>query len=345
MPIKEHLTNSLKIQTGPSPWPRMFLSSFSITIPLIIGLSKNQLAVSMFGSLFSLVLILNDHFGPLKKRIIHIFTTFLFLCASLVLGNFLNGQQTLLLFCLFIFSFLLGKTKDMGNELERMVLFSVLYMMTIADSPTIKDQIAGPVLYSFFSFLIYIITLSIIYLFEKNSPQFIKSKRDTFKKAFQRNESNYFSLIYAITSVFSFLFSKYIKIEKAYWVTGTVLIVMLPDAYPSYYKSFQRFIGTVLGVVVASICLAIINTPIAIILFVTAFAFLSPLGMMKNYWIGNLFIAALILFFLEANSTPPSVFHLSILRSYAIGLGCVIGALSVYLWIHLIPEYLKQNQR
>lgn len=333
MPIIEHLTNSLKITPGPSPKPRMVLAALSISLPLLIGKFENQIATSMFGALFALVLILNDHFGPLKKRIIHLLTTFLLLCLSLLLGDFLNGHEILIYITLFFSTFLLGKVKEHGIVLERMILFCVLYMLTIADSPSIKNHILGPITYSSMAFAIYVIILTIIYFIKKDTLEFVRSKRKTFKVAITKSANNYFSVIYASTTMLSYIFCKYLHIDRAYWVTGTVLIVMLPDTYKSYYKAFQRLLGTILGVLMASICLSFIHTPMAIILFVFIFALFAPLGMMRNYWIGNLFIAALIVFFLETASTTPHYWHLSFLRIIDISIGCFIGMFSTYFFI------------
>lgn len=344
MPLKEHLTNSLKITPGPSPKPRMVLSALSISLPLLIGKFENQIGVSMFGALFALVLILNDHFGPLKKRILHLFTTFLLLTLSLLLGNFLIGHALLTYIALFFGAFLLGKVKDQGIVLERMVLFCVLYMITIADSPGIKSHIEGPITYSSMAFAIYITILTLIYFIKKDTLEFVRSKRKTLKVAINKNASNYFSVIYATTVMLSFIFSKYIQVDRAYWVTGTVLVVMLPDTYKSYYKAFQRLLGTILGVLMASTCLSFIHTPFAIILFVFVFAFFSPLGMMRNYWIGNLFIAALIVFFLETASATPHFWQMSYLRIIDISLGCLIGILSTYFFISKPLENISKKE-
>ena len=119
----------------------------------------------------------------------------------------------------------------------------------------------------------------------------------------------------------SFVFSKKIGLDRAYWVTGTVLIVMLPDFNLGLNKSIQRLMGTILGVLIATFLLIFFSTKIFVLVGIFFFAFLTPLGMQRNYWFGNLTIASLIIFLIKASNLATAQWDLSKLRMIDIGIG------------------------
>lgn len=129
-----------------------------------------------------------------SDAIYHLITTFIFLSGAFYPGAKIEGNNTLIALSLFLISFILGKAKEYGVELERLLLF-------------------------------------------------MASKRQTFKKIITQKQSTRFAFIFAST------------------------------------------------------------TTLGLILFVLIAAYFAPLGLIRNYWLGNIFIAALILFLLEISST------------------------------------------
>ena len=101
MRLKHHLSQSLQLQPLPSPWPRMVLCALSVTLPLMVGLYRQELRIAITGALFGFIMILNDHFGPLGQRIIHLITAFMFITTGFLLGMLLSDHQWLLLVALF----------------------------------------------------------------------------------------------------------------------------------------------------------------------------------------------------------------------------------------------------
>jgi uncharacterized membrane protein len=332
MRLKEHLAHSLKLQPTPSPWPRMILSALSVGLPLLTGLALDDLQSAMYGSLFGFILILNDHFGPIERRILHLLTTYGFLLSGFLAGVMLADTPLLLMAGLFLMAFLLGKAKGMGLELERMLLFTTLQFLTASQSPGLKEAFIKPIFYSSISLTNYIFCLWLVYLVLKHAPNFQKSKRLEFKEAWKKKESNRYALTLAIMSCVGLWVALYFHIERGYWIVGTILIVMMPDRYQSLYKSFQRLLGTFIGVVIASLLMTTGKDPWVLVGFCTFAAFFAPLGLIKNYWLGNVFIASLILFFLEISNIHPHTgnFDIAVMRLIDIGLGCMLGIMGTF---------------
>lgn len=332
MPFKEHVENTLKFNPAPSPFSRMVLCSLCTTLPLVLGYGLNQLPLAIFGSLTGFALSLSDHFGPLNKRIHHLFVTSLFLTISLFVGAVLIGQEGFIALLLFVLAFLLGKSKDYGVELERVLLFSSLQLLAGAGTAGIKEHLHWILFYISIALLNYVICLVLIYLYSKNAPEFVASKRQTFKKIINQKETNRFAFLFATTATIGYLIANYFHISRGYWVVGTILLVMLPDSTQSLYKSVQRLLGTFVGVMIGALLMRFGHDPITLMIFCLIAAYFAPLGLIRNYWLGNIFIAALVLFLLEISKTAHiSSFDLALLRTTDIALGCLLGSLGALI--------------
>ena len=332
MPFIDHIEKTLKIDPGPTPGFKMLLSGLVITTPLIIGQINHELFVSMFGSLMALVLYLNDHFGSVIERIKHLVVTFIALMLSLAVGASVLGNTPVILVILFILSFLVGKSKDYGLELERMMLFIALNFLTASSEVVFYDKLQSLIMYAVLAFISYLVFAYLIFAFSHHTVSAINSKRATIKKIMEQNRTLKFPLACAIVSCVGYMLAQFFQFAHANWIVGTALIVMLPDTYQSIYKGVQRLLGTALGVILAAIVLAYIHDPKILIALVFLCAFLMPSGLSKNYWVANVYIAALILFFLEI-AIPQSIteHHLAFWRIADIALGSLLGVIGAII--------------
>lgn len=340
MPFKDHIENTLRISPEPTPLFKMILSAIAITTPLIIGYFSNHLFVSMFGSLMGLVFYLNDPFGPLVKRTKHLLVTFLLLMLALAVGAVSVGNDLLIVPILFILSFMVGKSKNFGVDLERMMLFITLQFLTASSEVVIKLQLEDLIYFSLIAFLNYLVWAAIIFKTTNHQVAEMVSKRETVKKIITQNKSSYFPFLCALFSCVGYITAKKLEFSHANWIVGTALIVMLPDSYQSIYKSTQRVLGTTAGVLLAAAVLTYVHDPKLLIVFIFLMSFLMPHGLAKNYWVANIYIAAMILFFLEI-AAPQSIatHHLAYWRIVDIAIGCFIGVLAALV---INPDILKK---
>lgn len=343
MPLKEHIENTLRLNPEPTPLFKMILCSLVITTPLIIGYFNHSLFVAMFGALTGLVLYLNDHFGFLKVRFKHLTAAYILLSLSLYAGAQSVGNNWLIVSVLFVLSFLVGKSKNFGIELERLMTFITLQFLTSSSETIFKLKIDQLLLYSFIAFLNYVFWATLIYMVSKHSVSNMVSKRETIRIIMSKNKSSYFPLVCAVFSCVGYMAAQFFQFAHANWIVGTALIVILPDSYQGIYKSAQRLIGTVAGVVIAAAILNLVHAPLFLIGFVLIFSFLIPHGLSKNYWVANVYIAALILLFLEIGS-PQSIatHHLAFWRIVDIAVGSFIGVMAA---LFLKPDLLYKRSK
>ncbi|WPU65111.1 FUSC family protein [Peredibacter starrii] len=336
MRIREHLSQSLKLAPAPSPWPRMILCALSVTPPLIIGYLRHDESSAIYGGLFAFTMILNDHFGPLGKRVLHLLTVFFFLACAFSFGLLISGHLPLIMVTLFIMAFILGKSKGLGLELERLLLTATFQLLTASQTPGLKEHFLKPVLYASFSLANYIICLMLVYLVMKHAPNFQRSKRQELLEAIKKKDTIRYALTLATISCLGLFISNYYALERGHWMVSTILIVMMPDKTQSYQRSFQRIFGTLLGGVMASVIIYFTDNPLIIISFSAIAAFLAPLGLIKNYWLGNTFIAAFILLFLDFGHPGSGVsdFDYAIVRLTDIVYGSIIGVIGTFIAHH-----------
>lgn len=319
----------------------MILSGLTVSLALTFGYFRQETAVSVYGALFSFQLMLNDHFGPLGKRIIHLTTTLIFLVSSFYVGVLMQDSIVLVYVTLFALVFALGKSKGLGVELERLLLFTCLQFMTGAFSGNFRGNLSQPLVYVGFAFVNYVLCLCLVYFTLRHPPNFQNSKRSELRAALKRTETTRYAVTIGYMACLGLILAQYLNVERGYWVVGTVIIVMMPDRHASFHRSFQRLLGTVIGVLVASFIIRFRRDPFVLIGFSGLSAFLAPYGLIKNYWFGNVFVATLILFFLEISTvTVHGPFDLAFIRIVDIGLGCLLGAIGTLLAGPLKPRVI-----
>jgi uncharacterized membrane protein YccC len=333
MPLQQHLAHTFHLKPDPSPWPRMILSALSVCLPLAMGYLRDELPIAIFGALFGFIMILNDHFGPLVQRVIHLVTAYLFILSGVMIGLLLNDDPWLLMIALFTLSFILGKSKGFGLELERMLLFTTLQLLAASHSPDLVIHFPKAFFYSTISIANYLISLFFVWLILRHKANFQKSKRKLFLEAFRKKGTNRYAATLGIMACLGLVLAHQLRLEKGYWVVGTILVVMVPDKKISHYRSFQRLIGSLIGVVLASLLMKLEDDPLMLIFFCTMAAFLAPLGLIKNYGLANIFIGGLILFLLEISNLEPhhGDFDLAITRMIDIFIGCILGSIGTFI--------------
>lgn len=331
--IHHNIKQSLKINPTSPPIKKMLQISLSSLTPLAIGMTNDHFGYSVFGALFSLAMALNDHQGQLKNRIRHLVTCSFFLNLGLFLGAFFKNYEAFVPLLILVLAFILGKIKDQGIELERMYLFSLFNFIAIFDSVTNLNQIFLPLIYSCIGVISYLFILLLLNIFIKDFSTTFRSKRNILKNSLQNKSNTRFSIIYSLTVTLSFYFFKFLQFKHSYWIAGTILIVMLPSFAQSFDKSIQRVIGTLLGVIIASTMLNFIHFPFLILVGILAFIFFIPWMIELNYWLANVFIAALVIFISEAQFPSLDILSVSLERVIDITIGGFIAIFVNYFFL------------
>jgi uncharacterized membrane protein YccC len=148
----------------------------------------------------------------------------------------------------------------------------------------------------------------------------------------------------AIVVFISILLYKELSITQGYWITLTAMIVVQTTVGATLRKGMQRFVGTLLGISIASLLILLIHNRIVIdllfVFFLFATYFFNPFSNLVNYGfvvipisIGVVFMMALI--------TPDKVtVNIVYARFYDTLLGSALGILGSLV---LFPNRVKRE--
>ena len=120
-----------------------------------------------------------------------------------------------------------------------------------------------------------------------------------------------------------------VPIERSYWVTLTVAIVLKPDFGSVFARGLQRGVGTVLGVVLGAGVLAVIPYGPVLLPFIAVFAAMLPIAIRRNFALHSAFLTPVIILLIDLVSRGQ--WQLVQLRLVDTLIGCAIALVAGYL--------------
>ncbi len=151
--------------------------------------------------------------------------------------------------------------------------------------------------------------------FDKNSIIFISSLR--------------FGIVLAIAAIIAYQF----EFNRSFWVPLSCCAVMSGfTIVATFHRAIQRSIGTIIGILIASLILATNPSGYVIALLILLLTFITELFIVKNYGLAALFFTPNAL--LMAESTSQGMFSFSYFASARlidVFIGVVIGLIGVLL--------------
>jgi uncharacterized membrane protein YccC len=121
-------------------------------------------------------------------------------------------------------------------------------------------------------------------------------------------------------------------VPKGYWIPLTVLFVLRPDFGATFTRGLQRYIGTALGVVLATLITAALNPgPYALAALITVLAFGFSAFVFANYGLFTLSITACIIFF-GAYAGPHNEYVTALARLRDTTIGATLTLVIYALW-------------
>jgi uncharacterized membrane protein YccC len=121
-------------------------------------------------------------------------------------------------------------------------------------------------------------------------------------------------------------------VPKGYWIPLTVLFVLRPDFGSTFTRGLQRYIGTAVGVVLASLITAALNPgPYALAALITVLAFAFSAFLFANYALFTLSVTACIIFF-GAYAGPHNEYVTALDRLRDTTIGATLTLVIYLLW-------------
>lgn len=138
-----------------------------------------------------------------------------------------------------------------------------------------------------------------------------------------------FGIITTVSALIGYAFD----FTRSYWISLSCVAVMSgASMVATYYRAIQRSIGTIIGVIIASIILYFGPSNYALVLFIFFFTLLTELYIVKNYGLAIIFITPNAVL-LATTLTPEhfSFLHFSGIRIMDVLIGSAIGLIGVII--------------
>lgn len=132
--------------------------------------------------------------------------------------------------------------------------------------------------------------------------------------------------------------AKGLGLGHGYWVTITVLTIMLPYSGPTFLKALQRVVGTVVGGILAAAVAARLHDPYAILVLVSFTAAICVAVIVVNYGLFTIFVTITFVLLAEVGSGDWSLAHVRIINTLIGGALALAG--SWLLWERPEKEFL-----
>ncbi|WP_158595118.1 FUSC family protein [Oceanobacillus piezotolerans] len=141
------------------------------------------------------------------------------------------------------------------------------------------------------------------------------------------------SLRFGVVTTLAAIFAFEMELARSYWVPlSSVAVMSGATIVATYHRAIQRGIGTMIGIIIASIILSINPSGYTVAFFILMLTFITELFIVKNYGLAALFFTPSAL--LMAESTTQGAFSFSYFasaRMLDVVIGIIIGLIGVWL--------------
>ena len=344
--VKSWTNNALKslfeLKKTERLWHIPVLASLCAGIPLLIGLYYNKLNYGILSCTAGLVILYLPSTSVANRMITLLACSFGFMVSFAIGVVFsFNPYISSLVFGLFAFSVHwvtnYFKMKPPGSFFFIMIA-SIASCMPF-DLLTIPTKVGlvgmGSMLACILAFFYS------LYIVKKHPP-----KNDTIVI----RKSKYASIIEsALTGIFlggSLLLGHLLKMDNPYWVPISCAAVMQGvTLHHVWQRSFQRILGTFIGLGLARLLLQLHLTPLSICICIFVLQFIIEMLVVRHYGLAVIFITPMTIFLAEAGSAlsvnPDTLIGA---RFLDIALGSIVGAIGGW-FVHHEQLRHKAEQR
>ncbi|WP_423800932.1 FUSC family protein [Neobacillus sp. SAB-20_R2A] len=160
------------------------------------------------------------------------------------------------------------------------------------------------------------------------------SLKTVFGGAFDKNSIIFIAAMrFGIITIIAAIFAFEVGFARSFWVPLSCVAVMSGySIVATYHRAIQRGIGTLLGILIASLILSIHPDGYIIALLVLLFTFITELFIVKNYALAALFFTPNALLMAESTSHGSFSFaYFASARMMDVLIGSIIGLIGVWL--------------
>ena len=308
----------------------MLRSGGAIGIGFVVFLAMGEIEAAVVCAIFTNFLVLVDKANDRGTRIwVQILGAVLFtICGAI--GTLVAGNDPLILLTTFAIALFAGFVHGTTPGVEALPRFSLCCFVVCAFLPIGQPNILGPI-----AFGTMLATGAVLI------DDYLRHGRRGLRIARIRAAMSYpgprFSIVFGAAAVCGLAIGLLWNQARPYWVTITTLLVMQPDRRANTVRVMQRFLGTILGVILAFLvvqALPAIARADGLLVPIVVLPFLWPLGYDRNYGVGVAILSTWVLILIDT-ALPPGelITPLFFARLSDTAIGCAValaGSFVVY---------------
>jgi hypothetical protein len=312
-------------------------------LPLIVGQLLGQPAFWLLVGLGGLYLSVADKEGSTIRSLL---TAALINTAALLAGNLVGGSLALSIASMFAWALLAGMLSAYGEVASQVGFMSSIAFAVALGSPAGLGA-SGERAAAFIAGGLWGVALTLLLrrLHRRTSepsetPEAARREVDDYAagrglvETFTSNLT-FGSIIFrhalrlAVASTIAVALYKTLRLERGYWLTITVLVIVKPVFADTRRRTLERVLGSIVGGVVAALLAAGVHNVIALNLLLVLFSVLAYSHVRHNYSLYVVFLTPFVVLMIE--TVHPTDWRVALTRVFDTLAGGVIALAVSYL--------------
>lgn len=292
--LRNALHDLAKINVAPIRWGRPVRYMIAIGVPAAGGALLHRPSLGVIPALCALLTSQNDLGGSLRHRLIGMAGVVFALVAGGLLGGYTGARHWLPIFALLACGFFVGWMHRTSLIVENVARFCAFGLVVVA-SLTPRDPILIPMALAGGAWAMLVVAVDFA-LRRVTPPDLSGSLHKGLARLRAGQTAGWrFAICYAATITVALLLAQEFGATRAGWVAITAILVMRPDGAESLQLVLQRMLGTLVGVVAASVILRVVGDVSILIAVIWVIAFAIPMCLAWHRWLGIAAITALVM--------------------------------------------------
>ena len=316
------------VNSGPIPRAAMLRSGGAIGLSFVGFLAFGDLEAASLCAIFVNLLCLADKASDLRTRLLVQLTEALLSTLAGLIGTILAGNDIMIMAATLAFAVGAGLVHGSMPGVESVPRFAIVCFIVAAFVPIAQ---VGTLWVVGCGTLLALATVALDhYVRNGRRGRLVEKYRGVVRYPGPR-----FSLIYGIAAVCGLALGLRWEQTRPYWVTVTTLFVMQPDRRANTVRVLQRFVGTLLGVILAFVLVRLMPSAYrtqGLLGLIVILPFVWPLGFDRNYAVGVAILSTWVLVLLDASLPPSSLIPpLFLARLSDTAIGCAIALVGSFV--------------
>lgn len=322
---RESNCRTFTLQKSNRDWRIPILTAICVGTPLMAGYFLDNIQNGLLACLGGLVILYFPTSGTLTSKIITMLVSSFGFMVSFTIGQLFSFNQAISIIALGVFSFavhwIILSYKTSPPRSFFFIFIAALSISQPHNFETIPFKVGLIGLGTMLSSTLAILFILFLTKTNDEQPQIVKAE--------SRSVDIWESIITGVFMAISLLVGRLFEFENTYWVSVSTIAVMQGATMNKIWqRSFQRILGTFIGLALCWSILSFIKSPLWLCITIIILQLIVEFLITRHYALAVVFITPMAILLAEtASQSFNSPAELIELRLWETVLGAIIGAL------------------